>query len=130
MLSNVSKYIDNDIVNGLDVDAVVSFDYQKKRNELFSNRVTNFYSIFHSLPLLVREESINCSDQKYQPSEYYYEVLTFGKLFGWFILVGGIFFSFYCAYYIWRVRRSILTVLLFYIIQFALIFIGLMIISK
>ncbi len=45
MLSNVSKYIDNDIVKGLDVDAVVSFDYQKKKNELFSNRVTNFYSI-------------------------------------------------------------------------------------
>ncbi|MCK5050988.1 MAG: hypothetical protein KAS53_04575 [Candidatus Cloacimonetes bacterium] len=45
MLSNVTKYIDNDIVKKLDVDAVVSFDYQKKSNELLSNRTTNFYSI-------------------------------------------------------------------------------------
>ena len=45
MLSNLTKYIDNDIVKNLEVDAVVSFDYQKKRNELLSNRVTNFYSI-------------------------------------------------------------------------------------
>ncbi len=45
MLSNVSKYIDNNIVKNLMVDAVVSFDYQKKRNELLSNRSTNFYSI-------------------------------------------------------------------------------------
>ena len=45
MLSNVAKYIDNDIVKNLGIDSVVSFDYQKKRNELLSNRVTNFYSI-------------------------------------------------------------------------------------
>ena len=45
MLSSLSKYIDNDIVKNLEVDAVVSFDYQKKRNELLSNRSTNFYSI-------------------------------------------------------------------------------------
>ena len=45
MLSNVAKYIDNDIVKKLDVDAVVNFDYQKKRNELLSNKNTNFYSI-------------------------------------------------------------------------------------
>jgi len=45
MLSNVSKYIDNDIVKGLNIDAVVSFDYQKKRNELLANQNTNFYSI-------------------------------------------------------------------------------------
>ena len=45
MLSNVAKYIDNDIVKNLGIDAVVSFDYQKKRNELLSNRITNFYSI-------------------------------------------------------------------------------------
>lgn len=45
MLSNVSKYIDNDIVKELSIDAVVSFDYQKKRNELLSNRSTYFYSI-------------------------------------------------------------------------------------
>ena len=45
MLSNVTKYLDNDIIKNLDVDAVVSFDYQKKRNELLSNQHTNFYSI-------------------------------------------------------------------------------------
>lgn len=45
MLSNVTKYIDNDIVEKLDVDATVSFDYQKRRNELLSNMTTNFYSI-------------------------------------------------------------------------------------
>ena len=45
MLSNLAKYIDNDIVKDLEVDAVVSFDYQKKRNELLSNQTTNFYSI-------------------------------------------------------------------------------------
>jgi hypothetical protein len=45
MLSNLTKYIDSDIVKNLDVDAVVSFDYQKKRNELLSNKNTNFYSI-------------------------------------------------------------------------------------
>jgi len=45
MLSNVGKYIDNDIVEDLHVNAIVSFDYQKKRNELFPNRKTNFYSI-------------------------------------------------------------------------------------
>lgn len=45
MLSNLSKYIDNDIVTELPVDAVVSFDYQKKYNELLSNHLTMFYSI-------------------------------------------------------------------------------------
>ncbi|MBT3754659.1 MAG: hypothetical protein HOK80_05635 [Candidatus Cloacimonetes bacterium] len=45
MLSNVGKYIDNDIVKDLNVNAVVSFDYQKKRNEKLSNRTTKFYSI-------------------------------------------------------------------------------------
>ena len=45
MLSNVAKYIDNDIVKNLQVNAVMSFDYQKKNNELLSNRTTNFYSI-------------------------------------------------------------------------------------
>ena len=45
MLSNMSKYIDNDIVKKLPVDAVVSFDYQKKNNELLSNHLTMFYSV-------------------------------------------------------------------------------------
>lgn len=45
MLSNVTKYIDNDIVKIIEVDAVVSFDYQKKKNELLTNRKTNYYSI-------------------------------------------------------------------------------------
>ncbi len=45
MLSNLSKYIDSDIVKELPVDAVVSFDYQKKNNELLSNHLTMFYSV-------------------------------------------------------------------------------------
>lgn len=45
MLSNLSKYIDSDIVKELPVDAVVSFDYQKKNNELLSNHLTIFYSV-------------------------------------------------------------------------------------
>lgn len=45
MLSNVTKYIENNIVKNLKINAVVSFDYRKKRNELLSNRTTNFYSI-------------------------------------------------------------------------------------
>ncbi len=44
MLSNVTKYIDNNIVRNLKIDAVVSFDYQKKRNEYLSNLITRFYS--------------------------------------------------------------------------------------
>ncbi|MCF7858661.1 MAG: hypothetical protein K9N07_04975 [Candidatus Cloacimonetes bacterium] len=45
MLSSLSKYIDNDIVNNLDVDAVVSFDYQQKSNEILSNLLTKFFSV-------------------------------------------------------------------------------------
>lgn len=45
MLSNVTKYIDDKIVRNLKVDAVVSFDYQKKKNEYLSNLITRFYSI-------------------------------------------------------------------------------------
>jgi len=45
MLSNVTKYIDDNIVKNLEINAVVSFDYQKKKNELLSNQSTNFYSI-------------------------------------------------------------------------------------
>lgn len=44
MLSSLSKYIDADIVKNIPVDAIVSFDYQKKRNELLNNK-TKFYSI-------------------------------------------------------------------------------------
>ena len=45
MMSNVTKYIDEDIVSKLRVDVVVSFDYQKKKNGLFSNNRTDYYSI-------------------------------------------------------------------------------------
>ena len=45
MLSNMSKYIDSDIVKELPVDVVVSFDYQKKNNELLANHLTMFYSV-------------------------------------------------------------------------------------
>ncbi len=44
MLSSLSKYIDADIVKNIPVDAIVSFDYQEKRNELLNNK-TKFYSI-------------------------------------------------------------------------------------
>ncbi len=45
MMSNVTKYIDEDIVSKLPVDVVVSFDYQKKKNELFFNKRTDYFSI-------------------------------------------------------------------------------------
>lgn len=45
MLSNLSKYIDSDIIKKLPVDAVISFDYQKKNNGLLSNHLTMFYSV-------------------------------------------------------------------------------------
>ncbi len=45
MMSNVTKYIDEDIVKKLPVDVVVSFDYQKKKNGLLSNNKTDYYSI-------------------------------------------------------------------------------------
>lgn len=45
MMSNVTKYIDEDIVRELPIDAVVSFDYQKSKCELLSNKITEFYSI-------------------------------------------------------------------------------------
>ena len=45
MLSNLGKFIDEDIVKKLTVNAVVSFDYQKKNNGVFSNKRTHYYSI-------------------------------------------------------------------------------------
>ena len=45
LLSNLTKFIDEDIVENLPIDAVISFDYQSKRDELFSNKRTNFYSV-------------------------------------------------------------------------------------
>ncbi|MCD4795687.1 MAG: hypothetical protein K8R49_00750 [Candidatus Cloacimonetes bacterium] len=45
MLSSLSKYIDNDVVKNIPVDAVISFDYQKKTNSVLSNHLTKFYSI-------------------------------------------------------------------------------------
>jgi len=64
MLSNVTKYIDEDIVNKLPVDIVISFDYQKKKNELLSNKRTDYYSIlshrgkFGKLRMVYRDEKI------------------------------------------------------------------------
>jgi len=45
LLSNLTKFIDEDIVKNLPIDAVISFDYQSKRDEIFSNKRTHFYSI-------------------------------------------------------------------------------------
>ncbi len=45
LLSNLTKFIDEDIVKNLPIDAVISFDYQSKRDEIFSNKRTNFYSV-------------------------------------------------------------------------------------
>jgi len=44
MLSNLSKYIDKDIVKNLPVDVIISFDYKKMRNEFINNK-TKFFSI-------------------------------------------------------------------------------------
>jgi len=45
LLSNLTKFIDEDIVKDLPIDVVISFDYQSKRDELFSNKRTQFYSV-------------------------------------------------------------------------------------
>ncbi len=45
LLSNLTKFIDEDIVENLPIDAVISFDYQSKRDEIFSNKRTHFYSV-------------------------------------------------------------------------------------
>ena len=45
MISNAGKFVDEDIVRYLPINVVVSFDYQKKNNELLSNKKTFFYSI-------------------------------------------------------------------------------------
>ena len=45
MFSNLGKYIDADMMKKYEINAIVSFDYQKKRNELLSNRKTRWYSI-------------------------------------------------------------------------------------
>jgi len=45
MLSNTGKYIDNDIVHDLNINCVISFDYQKKTNGTLSNGKTKFFSI-------------------------------------------------------------------------------------
>jgi len=44
MISNLSKYIDSDIVNGLPVDVVLSSDYLQKSDGFLNDR-TRFYSI-------------------------------------------------------------------------------------
>ena len=72
MLSNVSKYIDKNIVKNIPVDAVVSFDYQKKRNEMLNHK-TMFYSIlskkdkFGKLRLTFNKGKIN---QKWKSIEF------------------------------------------------------------
>ncbi|MCD4820416.1 MAG: hypothetical protein K8S23_17185 [Candidatus Cloacimonetes bacterium] len=45
LLSNLSKYIDDDLVENLPIDVVISFDYQPKKNEMLSNKRTFWYGI-------------------------------------------------------------------------------------
>jgi len=45
MFSDLSKFIDADLMKKYEIDAVVSFDYQKKRNERLANHKTRWYSI-------------------------------------------------------------------------------------
>ncbi len=45
MFSSLSKFIDADLMKKYEIDAVVSFDYQKKRNERLANHKTKWYSI-------------------------------------------------------------------------------------
>ncbi len=44
LLSNMGKYVDKAMIEGTEVDFVLSFDYQKKRNETFKSG-QKFYSI-------------------------------------------------------------------------------------
>jgi len=44
LLSNMGKYVDKSMIEGTAVDFVLSFDYQKKRNETFKSG-QKFYSI-------------------------------------------------------------------------------------
>lgn len=44
LLSNMGKYADSSMIEGTEVDYVLSFDYQKKRNETFKSG-QKFYSI-------------------------------------------------------------------------------------
>lgn len=45
MFSNLTKFIDEDIVSKLPINAVISFDYREQRDELLNNRKTYFYSV-------------------------------------------------------------------------------------
>ncbi len=45
MLSNLSKYIDADLIRSLPIDAAVSFDYQKTQNQKMNNGKTSYFSI-------------------------------------------------------------------------------------
>ena len=45
MLSTLTKYVDNDVVQNIPVDAVISFDYQKKGNATLDNKHTKYFSI-------------------------------------------------------------------------------------
>lgn len=48
LLSNLSKFIDADLIKDLPINVVISFDYQKKRNEKLNNGKSSFYSILTS----------------------------------------------------------------------------------
>lgn len=45
MLSNVGLYIDRDLVQGLPVDVMLSFDYQTYNNRILNSGRTSYYSI-------------------------------------------------------------------------------------
>lgn len=45
MLSNLSKFVDKDLINTLPIDVIVSFDYKKTNNVKLNRGKSNYYSI-------------------------------------------------------------------------------------
>ncbi|MCF7794612.1 MAG: hypothetical protein K9N09_11715 [Candidatus Cloacimonetes bacterium] len=45
LLSNLTKYVDKDLINTLPIDVVVSFDYKKTNNEKINRGKSFYYSI-------------------------------------------------------------------------------------
>lgn len=45
LLSNLSQFVDTDLIHSLPIDVVVSFDYQKKNNLKLNRGKSSFYSV-------------------------------------------------------------------------------------
>lgn len=72
LLSNLSKYIDEDITRNLPIDAVISFDYQKSVNTRWNKGKTHFYSI-QSRDGFFGRLRLKCDQQRI--SQNWYEVV-------------------------------------------------------